>query len=61
MKNEIINVLNGILNKPGDKFEASVTKSGNKVVKISSGDGLFKASKTVYPNGTVHETRTYKQ
>ena len=61
MKNEIINVLSGILNKPGDKFEASVTNSGNKVVKISSGDGLFKASKTVYPNGTVHETRTYKQ
>ena len=61
MKNEIINVFGGILNKPGDKLEASVTKSGNKVVKISSGDGLFKASKTVYTNGTVHETRTYKQ
>ena len=31
MKNEIMNALGGILNNPGDKFEASVTKSGNKV------------------------------
>lgn len=52
--------LGGILNNPGDKFEARVTKSGNKVAKFSSGDGLFKASKTVFPNGTVHEIRTYK-
>lgn len=61
MKNEIMNALGGILNNPGDKFEARVTKSGNKVAKFSSGDGSLKASKTVYPNGTVHETRTYKK
>lgn len=60
MKNEIMNVIGGLLVNPGDRFEARVTKSGNKVAKYSSGDGFFKASKTVYPNGTVHETRTYK-
>ncbi|SDM58709.1 hypothetical protein [Lachnospira pectinoschiza] len=60
MKNEIMKALGGMLNNPGDIFEARVTKSGNKVAKFSSGDGLFKASKTVYSNGTVHETRTYK-
>ena len=60
MKNEIMNVIGGLLNNPGDRFEARVTKSGNMVAKFSSGDRSFKASKTVYPNGTVHETRTYK-
>lgn len=58
---DFLSVASGILSNPGDSFEARVTESGNKVAKYSSGDGLFKASKTEYPNGTIHETRTYKK
>ncbi len=57
----ILSALGGVLSNPGDKFEARITDSGNKVARYSSGDGRFKASKTEYPNGTVHETRTYKK
>lgn len=61
MKNAIMNGIGNLLVNPGDKFEAKITKTGNRVAKYSSGNGLIKASKTVYPNGTVHETRTYKR
>ena len=61
MGKDILNIIGGLLTRPGDKFEARVTDSGNKVARYSSGDGTFKASKTEYPNGTVHETRTYKK
>lgn len=54
------NVAN-ILSNPGDKLEARITDSGNKVLKFASGDGSMKASRTEYPNGTIHETRTYKR
>lgn len=58
MKNEL---MKGLLRNPGDKLEARVTERGTKVATFKSGDGAFKASKTVYSNGTVHETRTYKK
>lgn len=61
MGKDLLSVFEGFLSKPGDKFEARVTDSGNKVARYSSGDGNFKASKTEYPNGTIHETRTYKK
>lgn len=60
MGKDLLSVIGGLLSNPGDRFEARVTDSGNKVAKYRSGDGIFKASKTEYPNGTVHETRTYK-
>ncbi|SES91143.1 hypothetical protein SAMN02910413_1219 [Pseudobutyrivibrio sp. C4] len=50
-----------ILSSPGDKLEARITDSGNKVLKFASGDGSMKASRTEYPNGTIHETRTYRR
>lgn len=57
----LVNSVVNILSSPGDKLEARITDSGNKVLKFASGDGSMKASRTEYTNGTIHETRTYKR
>lgn len=58
---DLLNLASRFLSNPGDKAEARMTKSHRKVATYVSGDGKFKASKTEYPNGTIHETRTYKK
>ncbi|MDO4648464.1 MAG: hypothetical protein Q4B26_07415 [Eubacteriales bacterium] len=50
----------GLLNKPGDKLEARITKTGRQVVKLSQDNGLIKRSATKYGNGTVVETLVRK-
>ncbi len=58
IKNAIDGLFGAFLSKPGDSFSARVTPSGRQVVKISKGD--IKQSAVRYPNGTVVETRVYK-
>ena len=58
---EFLSKIAGLLLKPGDHAEARITDNNRKVATFTSADGLFKASKTEYPNGTVHETRTYRK
>lgn len=50
-----------ILTKPGDELNLRVTKTERKVATYHSGDGKNKYSRTEYPNGTVHETRTTRK
>ena len=38
-----------VLQKPGDKIEARVTKSNRKVLKLSKDNGKYKQSYTEYP------------
>ena len=49
-----------LFTKPGDEFRARIGTNGRKIATYKSGDGSFKASRTSYKNGTIHETRTYK-
>ncbi|WP_026518624.1 hypothetical protein [Butyrivibrio sp. MC2021] len=58
---ELLSKINKVVSNIGDHAEARVTSTNRKVATFTSGDGTFKASKTEYPNGTVHETRTYKK
>lgn len=51
---------NELLPNRGDEVKLRHADNDALVGTYHSGDGTFKASKTVYPNGTVHETRTYK-
>ncbi len=57
----LANVFKGnFLSNPGDKATLKVTESGRKVGIFEFANGL-KMSRTEYPNGTVHETRTFKK
>lgn len=59
--NSLAKIPNSVgLSEPGDKLEARVTDKGTKVVTVSKNGGTDKYSATVYPNGTIHETRTRK-
>ena len=49
-----------LLPNHGDEISLRRADNDALVAKYRSGDDTFKASKTVYKNGTVHETRTYK-
>ncbi len=66
MKNLLTNLFksvasDGILEKPGDRAEAKITKTYRKVLKVSKEQGKLKYSKTQYPNGTTVETKTVKK
>ena len=52
---------NGILTQPGDRLEATVTKTGRNVIKIQKNNGYSKYSATQYPNGTIVETKVTKK
>ena len=57
MSNFLANVFNGILQNPGDCFEAKITKTNRKVAKAQIGDQ--KISVTQYPSGRIVETTSY--
>ena len=59
MSNFLANIssLNNILQNPGDRFEAKITKTNRRVAKAQIGDK--KISVTQYPNGRIVETRSY--
>ena len=59
--NSSLSKKNGILNQPGDRLEAKVTKAGRNVIKIHKDSGNSKYSATQYPNGTVVETKVTKK
>ena len=66
MKNLLMNLFKsktsgGLLEKPGDRAEAKITKTGRKVLKVSKECGKLKYSKTQYSNGTTVETKTVKK
>lgn len=51
--------LKSLLSKPGDKFSAEITKSGNKVLKLVT--SRAKRSAVMYPKtGTVVETIVHR-
>lgn len=52
--------LNEVIKNPGDELRLRVTDTGKKVATISTSNGTEKYSRTQYPNGTVHETKTTK-
>jgi SMC interacting uncharacterized protein involved in chromosome segregation len=64
-KKEVLSVIgesiNSLVEKPNDRFEARVTKKGNKVMTLSRDNGKTKHSITEYSNGTRHETKTTKR
>lgn len=58
----LVKSLDGILQHPGDKLTAEVTKSGRQVVKITSNHGTVKNSFTRYPStGTIVRTSSEKK
>lgn len=58
-KNELASFANSsLLQKPGDKVEAYVTKTGRKVIKARTDNGAKKQSATMYQSGKVHLTQT---
>lgn len=64
MKNFLANLLSrndnsGILSEPGDEFNARVTPSRRKVIKLHTGTEKYSA--TQYPNGTTVETKVTKK
>ena len=50
----------GILNNPGDRFEARITTSGRKVIRIITNGGRTKYSATQYRTGRIVETKSSK-
>lgn len=58
---DIVKKGNGMLENPGDRFSAEITKFGRRVAKVSKDNGNFKYSETHYPNGTIVKTQTQKQ
>lgn len=63
MKNFLANLLNRtndseILRDPGDEFNAKITPSGRKVVKLNTKNEHYSA--TVYSNNTLVETKVTK-
>ena len=50
-----------LLPNRGDELKLRRADNDALVGTYHSGDDTFKASRTQYPNGTVHETRTYKK
>ncbi len=50
----------GILQKPGDELSARVTKNHRQILKYKTDSGNTKYSATLYPNGTIVETKTTK-
>lgn len=42
-----------LLSQPGDRLEARITKTGRKVIKLSTQGGAIKKSAVIYPTGTV--------
>ena len=48
----------GILKNPGDKFEARITPSGRKVIRITTNNGRDKYSVTQYSTGRIVETKS---
>ncbi len=49
-----------ILQDPGDKLDAKITKTRRKVVRVTKANGTGKFSVTEYPNGTIVETKSVK-
>ena len=45
----------------GDELRLRRADNDALVATYHKGDGTVKLSRTEYPNGTVHETRTYKK
>ena len=60
MANELMNIFDGLLKNTGDKASVEVKKN-SMVGKVSLDGGRTKYSKTIYKNGTVHETKTIKR
>lgn len=58
MENEINALTGGFLKEPGDELSARITKSGRGVLKIKTKNENY--SQTVYPNGTIVETKSKK-
>lgn len=49
------------LKSPGDKVSAEITKGGNKVLKMSTNNGVRKYAAVQYKNGTIVETKVSKK
>ena len=61
LKNEIAVVDQvGLLN-PGDNLFARITNTRRKVLKVEKNNGADRYSVTLYPNGTIVETKTTKR
>jgi hypothetical protein len=55
---DVAHSIGGLLRKPGDKFSAEITPSGNQVIKLVR-DGK-KRSAVKYKTGTVVETIVHR-
>ena len=59
--NSNLSTKNGVLNRPGDRLEARVTKTNRNVITLHKDNGNMKYSATQYPNGTIVETKVTKK